>query len=59
MDWLGDTRETIGYEKAGIFRPNKPAICADPDPPESVLTVSQQMGANYIAPVVISPFMIL
>jgi dihydrofolate synthase/folylpolyglutamate synthase len=36
-DYLGDTRERIGYEKAGIFRGSKPAIVADPDPPRSVL----------------------
>ena len=36
-DYLGDTRERIGYEKAGIFRGSKPAIVADPDPPQSVL----------------------
>jgi dihydrofolate synthase / folylpolyglutamate synthase len=36
-DYLGDTRERIGYEKAGIFRAGKPAIVADPDPPRSVL----------------------
>ena len=32
-DYLGDTREKIGFEKAGIFRPGKPAICSDPVPP--------------------------
>ncbi len=36
-DYLGDTREHIGYEKAGIFRGNRPAIVSDPDPPRSVL----------------------
>src|SRR6266852_6198306 len=36
-DYLGDTRERIGYEKAGIFRGNRPAIVSDPDPPRSVL----------------------
>ena len=34
-DYLGDTREEIGFEKAGIFRPGKPAICSDPQPPQS------------------------
>jgi dihydrofolate synthase/folylpolyglutamate synthase len=29
-DYLGDTREKIGFEKAGIFRPGKVAICSDP-----------------------------
>ncbi|CAM5791176.1 hypothetical protein CCAE64S_02736 [Castellaniella caeni] len=30
MAYLGNTREAIGWEKAHIFRPGKPAICADP-----------------------------
>lgn len=29
MEWLGDDREKIGYEKAGIMRANKPAVCGD------------------------------
>ena len=33
VDYLGDTREAIGREKAGIFRAGRPAVCADPDPP--------------------------
>ncbi|CAA9892758.1 bifunctional folylpolyglutamate synthase and dihydrofolate synthase [Candidatus Methylobacter favarea] len=36
VDWLGETREAIGREKAGIFRPATPAIVGDPEPPESV-----------------------
>ena len=36
QDWLGDTRELIGAEKAGILRPDRPAVIADPEPPESV-----------------------
>ena len=32
-DWLGPDRESIGFEKAGIFRSGKPALCADPQPP--------------------------
>lgn len=39
VDWLGETREAIGYEKAGIFRENIPAIIGDLSPPE---TLSQQ-----------------
>ncbi len=45
MDYLGGTREAIGYEKAGIFRTGKPALLADPDPPASVLTHAQAIGA--------------
>jgi len=37
VDWLGDNREAIGYEKAGVFRANKPVICGDIKPPKSVL----------------------
>src|SRR5690606_15357083 len=33
VEWLGDTREKIGWEKAHIFRKGKPAICSDPQPP--------------------------
>ncbi len=45
-DWLGDTREAIALEKAHIFRAGKPAICADPAPPESLLKHAQQLGAD-------------
>ncbi|MBY0544922.1 MAG: bifunctional tetrahydrofolate synthase/dihydrofolate synthase [Gammaproteobacteria bacterium] len=36
-EWLGETREKIGFEKAGIFREGKIAICGDPDPPQSLV----------------------
>lgn len=35
--WLGDNREAIGYEKAGILRPHQPLVCSEATPPESVL----------------------
>ncbi len=41
MEWLGSTRELIGYEKAGIFRPFKDALYGEPDPPVSVLQFAQ------------------
>ncbi len=34
--WLGNTRESVGKHKAGIFRPNIPVFIGDPSPPESV-----------------------
>ena len=37
MDYLGDSRLAIGYEKAGIFRAGKPAVCGEFDLPYSVL----------------------
>jgi dihydrofolate synthase/folylpolyglutamate synthase len=45
-DWLGDTRELIGFEKAHIYRSGKPAICSDPAPPQSLLDYSQAIGAD-------------
>ena len=44
MDRLGDTREKIGYEKAGIFRSNRPAICGDFDPPKTLIARSQELS---------------
>ena len=46
VNWLGATREAIGAEKAGVFRPHVPAIVGDPQPPESVLTHANQIGAK-------------
>ncbi len=37
MEYLGDTREKIGFEKAGIYRPGRAAICGDPSPPQSLI----------------------
>ncbi len=37
VDYLGPDRESIGREKAGIFRHGRPAVIADPQPPQSVL----------------------
>ena len=46
MEYLGDTREKIAFEKAGIFRSNKPAICADPVPPQSLIDHAVSIGAD-------------
>lgn len=45
MDWLGDTREKIGFEKAGIFRPGKPAIYGEADMPASVAAQAASLQA--------------
>ncbi len=42
-DWLGDTRESVAFEKAGIFRAGRPAICGDLDPPESLLAKAREL----------------
>lgn len=45
-DWLGTDRESIGFEKAGIYRSGKPAFCADPNPPHSLLDHAAAIGAD-------------
>ncbi|MEQ4617611.1 MAG: bifunctional tetrahydrofolate synthase/dihydrofolate synthase [Corticimicrobacter sp.] len=45
-DWLGSTREAIGLEKAHIYRPGRPAICADPVPPDSLVQHAEAIGAD-------------
>ncbi len=44
--YLGDTREAIGWEKAHILRSGKPAICADPVPPQTLIDYAKEIGAN-------------
>ena len=43
--FLGNTREAIGFEKAGIFRAGVTAICGDPKPPQSLLEHAKSIGA--------------
>lgn len=47
--WLGTDRETIGREKAGIFRHGRPAICSDPSPPASVAQTAAGLGATWFS----------
>ncbi len=44
-EYLGDTREAIGWEKAHIFRPAIPAVVGDPQPPQNVLDHARKVGA--------------
>ncbi len=46
MDFLGTTREQIGYEKSGIFRAGKAAICGDPHPPATLVDHAESIGAD-------------
>ncbi len=46
MDYLGDSREKIGFEKAGIYRAGRPAVCVDPMPPASLLAHVRRIGAD-------------
>lgn len=44
QDWLGPDRDSIGFEKAGIFRAGRPALCGDSQPPASLLAHGEKLG---------------
>jgi len=46
VEYLGPTREAIGLEKAHIYRTGRPAICADPRPPQSLLDYAREIDAD-------------
>lgn len=46
QDWLGTTREAIGYEKAGVLRPGRPAVVTDPAPPAALLEYARKLPAD-------------
>lgn len=48
MEFLGDTREAIGHEKAGIYRAGQIAICGDSAPPVTLCDYAQQLGVPLI-----------
>ncbi|MEQ1594048.1 MAG: bifunctional tetrahydrofolate synthase/dihydrofolate synthase [Casimicrobium sp.] len=45
-EFLGDTRELIAVEKAGILRKDRPAVIAEPDPPQSLIDTAAERGAR-------------
>src|SRR5690554_1871492 len=45
-DYLGTTRDQIAWEKAHIFRAGRPAICADPLPPQPLVDYAQTLGTD-------------
>jgi dihydrofolate synthase/folylpolyglutamate synthase len=47
-DYLGESLEQIGAEKAGIFRSGRPAVLSAPDMPESVYSTIQRLGARAV-----------
>ncbi len=47
-DWLGDTLELIGTEKAGIFRAGRPAVLGTPQMPPSVFAAIDTLGARAV-----------
>lgn len=44
VEWLGDSRDSVAFEKAGIFRPARPVVCGDLDPPSPLLVQAAQLG---------------
>lgn len=48
QEYLGETREAIGFEKAGIFRRGRPAICADARPPATLVNFARETGADLL-----------
>ena len=48
QEYLGDTRESVGREKAGIFRPGVPAVIGEPDLPRSVIEVADELGTPLL-----------
>jgi dihydrofolate synthase/folylpolyglutamate synthase len=44
--WLGDSREQIAVEKAGIARANRPLVCAEVDMPATLLPHLHKRGAK-------------
>lgn len=46
QQWLGETRDAIAVEKAGVFRAGCPAVVADPEPPASLLAEIERIGAH-------------
>ncbi|MDP8568631.1 bifunctional tetrahydrofolate synthase/dihydrofolate synthase [Methylophilus aquaticus] len=46
MEFLGDTREAIGREKAGIYRQQQVSICGDQNPPATLLEYAKQLGTS-------------
>lgn len=48
QQYLGETREAIGREKAGIFRAGRPAVVTDPDPPASLIAYAHDCGARLM-----------
>ncbi len=48
QDWLGNDVDTIGREKAGIFRKDRPGIIGSLEPPRGLLDEAQRIGARLV-----------
>lgn len=47
VEYLGDTRESVAFEKAGIFRAGAPALCGDLKPPQPLLDKARELGCPF------------
>lgn len=47
QEFLGNTRESIGFEKAGVYRKSVPAICGDANPPASLVAYAQELQTDF------------
>ncbi|MDP1766421.1 MAG: bifunctional tetrahydrofolate synthase/dihydrofolate synthase [Methylotenera sp.] len=48
QEFLGNTRESIGFEKAGVYRTLVPAICGDDNPPASLVAHAHEIQADFM-----------
>jgi dihydrofolate synthase/folylpolyglutamate synthase len=48
QDWLGHDLDSIAFEKAGVFRAGRPALCGDGDPPQSLVEHAASLGAPLL-----------
>ena len=48
QEYLGENRELIGREKAGVMRPRVPVVCGDPDPPASIVGRARELAAPLL-----------
>ena len=46
QEWLGKDRESIGYEKAGIIKKNRPVVYGDSNPTKSVLATAESLNSK-------------
>lgn len=44
---LGNNRNDIGFEKAGVYRQGRPAVCGDPEPPAKLVAHAEAIGADF------------
>jgi len=48
QSWLGDTREQVAFEKAGIFRTGQRVICGEPNPPQPLLDKAIELNCDVV-----------